>query len=78
MDIPWPLIVLGLEFPAVMALLDCYNRPPEHFRDGGPDRRAWLGWLCVGVVLVPILVGFGIVIGYYYSVVRRNSPASRD
>ena len=32
----WPLLILGLEFPALLALLDCYNRDPEHFLD--PDR----------------------------------------
>lgn len=78
MDVPWPLILLGLELPAVMALLDCYNRPPSHFLAGAADRRSWLGWLVVGVLLVPILVGYGVVIGYYYVVVKRNSPASRD
>jgi hypothetical protein len=31
----------------------------------------------VAVLTVPILLGFGIVLGYYYAVVRRNSPASR-
>jgi hypothetical protein len=25
---------------------------------------------------VPILLGYGIVIGYYYAVVRRNSPSN--
>jgi hypothetical protein len=78
LDVPWPLILLGLELPAVMALLDCYNRPPDHFLGGAADRRSWLGWLVVGVLLVPILVGYGVVIGYYYVVVKRNSPASRD
>ena len=76
MDLPWWLVLLGLEFPAVMALLDCVNRPPEHFAGGGPDRRSWLGWLVVGILTVPILIGYGVVIGYYFSVVRRNSPAS--
>lgn len=74
-DIPWPLILLGLEFPALMALLDCSMRPPDHFAEGAPDQRAWRSWLIVAVLTVPILLGYGIVIGYYYAVVRRNSPS---
>ena len=73
-----PVLLLLLEFPVVMALLDCWNRPEEHFADGAADRKAWIMWLLVAVVTVPILIGFGIVLGYYYAVVRRNSPASRS
>jgi hypothetical protein len=75
-DVPWWLVLVGLEFPAVMALLDCWQRPADHFAGGDPDRRSWLGWLVVAVVTVPVLVGYGIVIGYYFVVVRRNSPTS--
>jgi hypothetical protein len=75
-DLPWWLILLGLEFPVVMALLDCLNRPHEHFEGGAADRRSWLGWLVVGILTVPILIGYGVLIGYYFVVVRRNSPAS--
>ena len=71
------LVLAGLEFPVLMALLDCWQRPPEHFRDGVEDRVAWLRWLLVAVVTVPILLGYGIVLGYYFAVVRRNSPAAR-
>ncbi len=74
---PWPLLVLMLEFPVIMALLDCWQRPEDHFTDGAEDRTAWLRWLAVAVVTVPVLLGYGIVLGYYYAVVRRNSPASR-
>jgi hypothetical protein len=76
-DLPLPLLVLGLEVPALLALLDCSQRPDEHFGGGGADKRAWVRWLVVAVVTVPILLGYGIVIGYYHAVVRRNSPASR-
>jgi len=31
--------------------------------------------LIVAVLTVPILIGYGILIGYYYAVVRRNSPS---
>ena len=77
MSPPLYLVVIGLEFPVVMALLDCWQRPPDHFQDGAEDRTAWLRWLVVAVVTVPILLGYGIVLGYYFSVVRRNSPAAR-
>jgi hypothetical protein len=77
-NIPWPILLLGLELPAVLALLDCVNRPPNHFEGGEDDRRSWRGWLIVAVVTVPVLVGYLILVGYYYTVVRRNSPASRS
>jgi nitrate reductase NapE component len=77
MNPPLYLVVVGLEFPVVMALLDCWQRPPDHFLEGAEDRTAWLRWLVVAVVTVPILLGYGIVLGYYFSVVRRNSPAAR-
>ncbi len=74
---PLWLVIIGLEFPVMMALLDCWQRPREHFKDGAEDRTAWLRWLVVAVVTVPVLLGYGIVLGYYFAVVRRNSPASR-
>lgn len=73
---PWPLLVLMLEFPVLMAVLDCWQRPADHFAGGLEDRRAWLRWLGVAVATVPVLLGYGIVLGYYYAVVRRNSPTS--
>jgi hypothetical protein len=73
---PWPLLVLMLEFPVLMAVLDCWQRPAEHFAEGAEDRTAWLRWLAVAVVTVPVLLGYGIVLGYYFAVVRRNSPTS--
>ncbi len=73
---PLWLVALGLEFPVLMAVLDCWQRPPEHFKDGAEDRVAWLRWLGVAVVTVPVLLGYGIVLGYYFAVVRRNSPAA--
>lgn len=74
---PLWLVVIGLEFPVIMALLDCWQRPPEHFLQGAEDRVAWLRWLAVAVITVPVLLGYGIVLGYYFAVVRRNSPAAR-
>ena len=72
-----PLVLVLLEFPVIAAVLDCWQRPADHFLAGAADRKAWLRWLAVAVVTAPILLGFGIVLGYYYAVVRRNSPASR-
>ena len=72
----WLLLVAGLEFPAVMALIDAYNRPPEHFAGGEPDKRSWIRWLWVAVLAVPILLGYGILLGYHESVVKRNRATS--
>ena len=68
------ILVLGLEFPVVLALLDCVNRSEDHF-DGGPDDRgAWIRWLVIAIVLAPLLIGYGIVLAYYSAVVKRNAP----
>ena len=75
---PLPVLLVLMEFPVIMALLDCWQRPADHFADGEDDRKAWMRWLVVAVITVPILLGYGIVLGYYYAVVRRNSPASRS
>ena len=77
MSPPLWLVVLGLEFPVLMALLDCWQRPPDNFLGDAPDRKAWFGWLLIAVVTVPVMLGYGIVLGYYYAVVRRNSPHAR-
>jgi hypothetical protein len=70
------LLIAGLEFPVVMALVDAYNRPAEHFTKGEPDKRSWIRWLWVAVATVPVLVGYGIVLGYHETVVKRNRAAS--
>ena len=70
----WLILVLGLEFPVVLALLDCVNRSDAHFEGGEEDRRAWVKWLAVAVVLAPVLFGYGIVLAYFYAVVKRNAP----
>lgn len=76
-DIPWVLVVIGLEFPAVLALVDCWNRPADHF-DGGEDgKRGWTRWLVVAVCTVPVLVGYLLLAAYYQTVVRRQSPTGR-
>lgn len=40
---PWPLLVLMLEFPVLMAVVDCWQRPEDHFVGGSEDRAAWAG-----------------------------------
>ncbi len=76
-DIPWFVILVGLEFPAVLALVDCWNRPDDHFAEGADDRRGWVRWLVVAVVTVPVLLGYLVLIAYYQVVVRRQSPSGR-
>jgi hypothetical protein len=70
------LALLALEVPALLALLDCYNRDPEQFAGGADDRRSWLKWLLVGVATAWLLIGNGIVLGYYYAVIKRSSPTA--
>jgi hypothetical protein len=68
----YAVLVLGLEFPATIALLDCINRHPDEFENGAADRGSWLKWLAISLLLCPILVGYGIVLGYYWAVVKRT------
>ncbi len=68
------VLVVGLEFPAIVALLDCINRSPEEFDGGADDRGAWIKWLAISLLLCPILLGYGIVLGYYWAVVKRANP----
>ena len=76
-NIPWPMVLVGLELPAVLALVDCWFRPEDHFDGGAAGQRGWRRWLVVAVLTVPLLVGFLLLIGYYQSVVRRQSPTGR-
>jgi hypothetical protein len=69
----WVILTVGVELPATLALLDCVNRGAEEFEEGAEDRRAWLRWLAVAVATSVVLVGFGIVLGYYWAVVKRNT-----
>jgi hypothetical protein len=71
------VLLLGLAFPGAMALLDCVNRDPGDFVGGAADRRAWMRWLLIAVPLCLVGFGYAIVLGYYYTVVRRNSPMRR-
>lgn len=70
----WVVLVFGLEFPALLALIDCSLRADDHFAGGADDKRAWQRWLVVAVATAWLAVGYGIVLGYFYSVVKRNAP----
>lgn len=72
----WWLLVLGLEFPVLLALIDCANRNDDHFPGGHEDKRAWVRWLIVAVITVPVFLGYGILLGYWFVIVKRNSPAA--
>jgi hypothetical protein len=74
---PWPLLLLGLEFPAILALVDCINRDPDAFVGGDAGRRSWLRWLIVAVATAWIVVGNLIIVAYYHVVVRGNSMTRR-
>ena len=39
-----------------------------------PITAAWIKWLIISFALCPILVGYGIVLGYYWAVVKRHNP----
>ena len=69
----WAFLLIGLEFPAVLALIDCINRDDDDFEGGAADHQAWVRWLVPGVLLAWAAVGYAVVLGYYFVVVRRNS-----
>lgn len=73
----WIVLAMGLTFPGMLSLLDCVNRGPEEFEGGAADREGWRWRLALAVPLCAVGVGYGIVLGYYYGVVRRNSPMQR-
>ena len=70
----WLILLVGLELPALLAFLDACNREEHAFEGGATDRQAWVRWLGVAMLTAPILVGYGIVLGYYYAVIKRNAP----
>ena len=69
----WIILLVGLDSIAILALLDCRNRDKDHFVGGVEDKKAWIKWLWVAVATAWFGVGYGIVLGYYYAVIRRNS-----
>ena len=73
----WIVLAQGLTFPGALSLLDCVNREAQDFEGGAADRSGRLKWLALAVPLCAVGVGYGIVLGYDYGVVRRNSPMRR-
>ena len=71
----WALLIFGMEFPGLVALTDCYQRSPLKFAGGARDRAAWLKWLVVALFLMPIGVGYGILLGYHWNVIKRQTYA---
>lgn len=69
----WALLITGMLFPGIVALADCYQRDPDQFAGGAGDRSAWLKWLVVALITAPIGVGYGILLGYHWNVVKRRS-----
>ncbi len=69
----WVILLVGLDSIAILALLDCRNRDEDHFVGGVEDKKAWIKWLWVAVATAWFGVGYGIVLGYYYAVIKRNS-----
>ena len=65
-------LFLVLESISVLALLDCLGREDSAFAGGAEDRKGWIRWLIVAVATAWFLVGDGIVLGYYFAVIRRN------
>ena len=66
------VVFAGLLFPSALALLDCINREADDFEGGEADRKAWIRWLILGLPLCLLLVGYGILLGYYWGVVKRS------
>jgi hypothetical protein len=79
---PFWLVLVGPEPPAIVAMLDCLQRPADHLAGGADDRASLIRWLVVAIlpvpvpVPVPVLLGYGILLGYYFAVIRRNMPGS--
>ena len=67
------VLFLVLESVSILALIDCWQRPPTDFAGGVEDRKGWLRWLWVAVATSWFLVGNGIVLGYYFAVIRRST-----
>ena len=72
----WLLLLFGLELPVLLAFLDAWNREPHEFEGDQSDRQAWLRWLAIAMLTAPILIGYGIVLGYYHAVIKRNAPTT--
>jgi hypothetical protein len=74
--VKWLWLFLVLDSVAIFTLLDCITRDEDQFAGGADDKRAWIRWLAIAVATGWFGVGYGIVLGYYYAVVKRNSLRS--
>ena len=72
----WLLLIAGMEFPGIVAVTDCYQRSPDRFAGGAPDRAAWMKWLIVALFTAPIGVGYGILLGYHWNVIKRSTSTA--
>ncbi|MEY2399000.1 MAG: hypothetical protein QOJ00_2174 [Actinomycetota bacterium] len=68
----WVLLIFGMEFPGLVALADCYQRSPDRFAGGARDRSAWFKWLVIALFLTPVGIGYGILLGYHWNVIKRH------
>jgi len=69
----WVILLVGLSSIAILSLIDCTNRSEDQFAGGAADKQAWIRWLWIAVATAWIGVGNGIVLGYFYAVVKRNT-----
>jgi hypothetical protein len=69
----WVILLVGLSSIAILSLIDCKNRSADQFAGGEEDKQAWIRWLWIAVATAWIGVGNGIVLGYFYAVVKRNT-----
>lgn len=69
----WVLLIFGMEFPGMVAVADCYQRHPDRFAGGERDKAAWMKWLVVALLLAPVGIGYGILLGYHWNVIKRHS-----
>ncbi|HVM10417.1 MAG TPA: hypothetical protein VM345_18300 [Acidimicrobiales bacterium] len=72
----WLVLLFGLELPVLLAFLDAWNRSAHQFPGGKADRDAWVRWLAIAMLTAPLLIGYGIVTGYYHAVIKRNAPTT--
>jgi len=69
----WLLLFLVLDSVAIFTLIDCMTRNADQFAGGPEDKQAWTRWLWIAVATAWFGVGYGIVLGYYWAVVKRNT-----
>jgi hypothetical protein len=71
----WLVLIFGMEVPALMSFIDAMHRDASGFEGGEADRRGWRVWLVLAMLLSPVLIGYGIVLTYYWNVIKRGTVA---